>query len=115
LAASAQQSAVASAVVVPTLVNFNGALRDAGGKALTGPQQVTFSLYKESEGGAALWVEAQKIEADATGFYTAVLGSSTSQGMSAALFATGEARWLGCGSTGRRSSRAFCWSVFPMH
>src|SRR3984957_8711739 len=95
LAAAAQQSAVASAVVVPTLVNFNGALRDAAGKPLTGPQQVTFALYNESEGGAALWMETQKVEANATGLYTAMLGSSTSQGMPAALFATGEARWLG--------------------
>src|ERR1700730_6541506 len=80
LAASAQQSAVTPAVVVPTLVNFNGTLRDAAGKPITGPQQVTFSLYKESKGGAALWMEAQTVEADATGLYTAMLGSSTSQG-----------------------------------
>jgi hypothetical protein len=95
LAASAQQSALTSAVVVPTLVNFNGTLRDASGKALTGAQQVTFSLYKESEGGAALWTEAQKVETDATGLYTVTLGVTTSQGMPAALFANGEARWLG--------------------
>ena len=97
LAASAQQGAGTgtSAPVVPTLVNFNGTLRDAAGKPLTGPQQITFSLYKEAEGGAALWMEAQTVEADATGLYTVTLGSSTSQGMPAPLFATGEARWLG--------------------
>ena len=97
LAASAQQSAGTgtSAPVVPTLVNFNGTLRDAAGKPLTGPQQITFSLYKEAEGGAALWMEAQTVEADATGLYTVTLGSSTSQGMPEPLFATGEARWLG--------------------
>ncbi len=94
LTVSAQQSVSVSAVV-PTLVNFNGALRDAGGQPLSGPQQVTFSLYKESAGGAALWMEAQKVEADATGTYTVTLGATTAQGMPASLFASGEAHWLG--------------------
>src|ERR1700678_3811688 len=93
---SAQQAVLAAAnAVVPPVVKFSGAVIDASNKPLTGTIGLTFSLYKESQGGAALWVETQNVTLDKTGHYAAMLGSTTSQGLPADLFASGEARWLG--------------------
>jgi hypothetical protein len=66
LAASTLTYAQTAAVnpVVPDIVNYNGALTDASGKPLTAISGVTFSLYKDSEGGAPLWMETQNIQPD---------------------------------------------------
>src|SRR5580698_10747321 len=90
---SAQQSITSA--IVPPVVKFGGVLTDVNGKPTTGTVGITFSLYKESQGGAALWVETQNVTLDKTGHYAVMLGSSTSQGLPPALFASGEARWLG--------------------
>jgi len=93
---SAQQAAPAAAnAVVPPVVKFSGVLNDVNNKPLTGPVGVTFSLYKDSQGGAALWVETQNVTPDKTGHYSVMLGSTTSQGLPSDLFNSGEARWLG--------------------
>jgi hypothetical protein len=81
--------------VVPTLVNFSGILTDASGKPLSGTMGVTFLLYKDQQGGSPLWMETQNVHPDKAGHYTVALGSSTSQGLPAGLFTSGEARWLG--------------------
>jgi hypothetical protein len=92
---SAQQAAPAAAnAVVPPVVKFSGVLNDVNNKPLTGPAGVTFSLYKDSQGGAALWVETQNVTPDKTGHYSVMLGSTTSQGLPSEVFASGEARWL---------------------
>jgi hypothetical protein len=92
---SAQQAAPAAAnAVVPPVVKFSGVLNDVNNKPMTGPVGVTFSLYKDSESGAPLWMETQNVTPDKTGHYSVVLGSTTSQGLSD-LFNSGEARWLG--------------------
>ena len=62
---------------------------------------VTFALYKDQEGGAALWVETQNVTPDKTGRFSVMLGSTTSQGMPADAFASGEARWLGVQAQGQ--------------
>ena len=80
---------------VPPLVNFNGVLAGGNGKPLTGTVGVTFYLYQEQQGGAPLWLETQNVQADKTGHYSVALGSTTSQGLPATVFASGEARWLG--------------------
>jgi hypothetical protein len=79
--------------VVPPVVKFGGVLTD-GSKPLTGTVGVTFSLYKDSEGGAALWIETQNVQADKTGHYSVTLGSASAHGLPIDLFASGEARWL---------------------
>ena len=62
---SAQQAALAAAnAVVPPVVKFSGVLTDINRQPLTGTVGVTFSLYKESQGGAALWVETQNVTLD---------------------------------------------------
>src|ERR1700683_718513 len=90
---SAQQSTTSA--IVPPVVKFGGVLTDVNGKPTTGTVGITFSLYKESQGGAALWVETQNVTLDKSGHYAVMLGSTTSQGLRPDLFASGEARWLG--------------------
>src|SRR5580693_6878065 len=93
---AAQQPAAASAnAAVPSVVNFSGALTGVNGKPLTGTVGVTFYLYQESQGGSPLWMETQNVQADKAGHYSVALGSTSSQGLPAHVFASGEARWLG--------------------
>ncbi len=97
LPAIAQQQlpTATSNVVVPPLTRFSGTLTDINGKAPSGVTAITFALYKDSEGGAPLWLETQNVYPDKAGHYSVTLGSTTSAGMPANLFASGEARWLG--------------------
>ncbi len=80
---------------VPTLVNFSGTVTDVNGRPQSGVHGVTFFLYKESEGGAPLWIETQNVQADGRGHYSVMLGSTTNLGLPKDLFVSGEARWLG--------------------
>jgi hypothetical protein len=93
--ASQGQPASAQAAVVPPLISYSGTLTEPNGKPLTGAVAVTFSLYQEEQGGAALWMETQTVQLDNTGHYKVMLGSSTSTGLPSDVFASGEARWLG--------------------
>jgi hypothetical protein len=90
--------------VVPRLVEFQGALRDAEGKPRPGVFSLTFALYPQPEGGDAVWVETQAVRVNADGRYRVLLGSATNGGVPAeALIPTGnsassnlaEGRWLG--------------------
>jgi trimeric autotransporter adhesin len=94
LAAQTSGSSPASAPV-PPLVNFNGMVADTSGKSLGSMVGITFSLYKDQQGGAPLWTETQNVQPDKGGYYSVMMGSTTSQGLPTALFASGEARWLG--------------------
>jgi hypothetical protein len=98
LRVSAQQPAASG--IVPPVVKFGGVLTDVNGKPLTGSVGVTFSLYKDQEGGAPLWMETQNVQPDKTGHYSVMLGSTSSHGLPGDLFASGEARWLGVQAQG---------------
>jgi hypothetical protein len=87
--------------MVPPMVNFSGVLTDLNGKPLTGKVGSTFSIYKDSEGGAPLWIETQNVQADKSGHYTVMLGSTSSQGLPTNIFVSGEARWLGVQAQGQ--------------
>jgi hypothetical protein len=93
--AAQQLAAISANVAVPPIVKFSGVLADVNHKPLTGAIGVTFYLYQESQGGAPLWMETQNVQADKAGHYSVALGSTSSQGLPANVFATGEARWLG--------------------
>jgi len=80
---------------VPRLIKFSGVAQDETHKAITGVVGITFSLYKDQQGGSPLWVETQNVRADATGHYTAMLGSASAEGVPLELFSSGEAQWLG--------------------
>jgi hypothetical protein len=94
--ASGNQSAPsASTALVPRLIKFSGTLVDRDGHPMAGPLGVTFALYAQQTGGAALWMETQNVKPDGNGEYTILLGAESSHGVPAELFMTGEARWLG--------------------
>src|SRR4029077_17626304 len=80
---------------VPRLVKFAGTLKDEVGKPRTGGVGITYAIYKDQEGGAALWLETQNVELDEQGRYTVLLGSAKSEGLPLELFTAGEPRWLG--------------------
>jgi hypothetical protein len=80
---------------VPPAMKFSDVLLDDTGKPLTGTVGVTFSLYKDEQGGAPLWVETQNVLPDKLGHYSVMLGSASSQGLPADLFTAGEPRWIG--------------------
>jgi hypothetical protein len=97
-AASARTAAVAPAEnSVPRLVQFNGTLKDSAARVVSGVVSVTFAIYAEQEGGAAIWSETQNVLADANGHFSALLGTATSGGFPAELFSAsgGGSRWLG--------------------
>jgi hypothetical protein len=94
LPASAQEQAIAATSAVPKVVNYSGTLKDLDGKPLTGVTGVTFMLYKEAQGGAPLWMETQSVQLGKDGRYSVTLGSTTSRGLPADVFVSGEARWL---------------------
>src|SRR5467141_1807466 len=86
---------VVPALPVPRLVKFAGTMKEELGKSRTGVVGVTFAIYKEQEGGAALWLETQNVEVDEQGHYTVLLGATKSEGIALDLFTAGEPRWLG--------------------
>lgn len=96
-----QVAAIPPSATVPPIVNLSGVLSDVNGKPLTDVVGVTFYLYRDSEGGAPLWMETQNVHPDRTGHYSVILGSTTSQGLPASLFASGEAHWLGAQPQGQ--------------
>jgi hypothetical protein len=81
--------------VVPTLIQFSGAIQDPSGRALGGSRSLTFALYDNQQGGAANWSETQTVVEDSQGRYTAYLGSATARGVPADLFASGTTQWVG--------------------
>jgi hypothetical protein len=91
--ATAQQESSSSAIV-PPLIRFGGVLQETTGKPLTGVVGVTFSLFTDEQGGAPLWMETQNVRPDEGGHYTVMLGGTSSNGLPADIFASGEARWL---------------------
>ena len=84
-----------TASVVPRLIKFTGAVKDATGKAQTGAVTLTFSLYEEQESGRPLWVETQSVQLDEQGRYIVLLGAMQPEGLPLDLFVTGQAHWLG--------------------
>ncbi|HWY58888.1 MAG TPA: hypothetical protein VNZ03_30780 [Terriglobales bacterium] len=97
---------------VPRLIKFSGIAKDESGKPMTGVVGLTFSLYKEQQGGSPLWVETQNVQVDATGHYTAMLGSASADGVPQSLFNSAEVHWVSTQISGQREqSRVLLLSV----
>jgi len=96
----AQQGTQPSAIV-PRLVSYSGHALDARGRPMSGVVGVTFAIYKQQEGGAALWVETQSVQVDLKGNYTAQLGATRNEGLPVELFNSMESRWLGAQISGQ--------------
>ena len=93
----AQTAAPNSSLVstqIPRLIKFSGAALDETHKPVTGVVGVTFSLYKDQQGGSPLWVETQNVRADEAGHYAVMLGSASADGVPLSLFSTAEAHWI---------------------
>jgi hypothetical protein len=82
-------------VTVPPLITFGGVLKGRSGQPLTGVVGLTFSLYKDQQGGVPVWTENQNVQLDAEGRYTTLLGATQASGLPMDLFASGQSRWLG--------------------
>jgi Chaperone of endosialidase len=90
---SAQQTSVTS---VPNLIRYSGTLKNAETMAISSATVgVTFSIYKQQDGGAPVWIETQNVTTDASGNYSVLLGSTTATGLPGDLFSQEEQRWLG--------------------
>ena len=97
---TAQQTstiATTTSTSVPNLIRYSGTLKDAQGAALasTAPVGVTFAIYNQEDGGAAVWQETQNVTPEANGQYSVILGSTTAAGLPNDLFSQQEQRWLG--------------------
>jgi len=97
---SAQQTsttATTTTTSVPNLIRYSGTLKDAQGAAFasTTPVGVTFAIYNQQDGGAAVWQEMQNVTPEANGQYSVLLGSTTAAGLPDDLFSQQEQRWLG--------------------
>jgi trimeric autotransporter adhesin len=79
---------------VPHVVSFSGVLRDSLSHPVTKMAGVTFSIYKDQEGGPPLWLETQNVRPDAGGHYTVQLGATSAHGFPADIFTSGNGRWL---------------------
>jgi hypothetical protein len=82
-------------LIVPRLVKFSGMAKDEFGKPRSGVVGLTLAIYKEQQGGAALWLETQNVELDEQGRYSVLLGATKQEGLRLELFRAGEPRWLG--------------------
>ena len=96
-----QASTSGDTIIVPHLIHFAGVMMDPSGRPLTGIAGITFSLYRDQQGGAALWLETQNVALDANGRYEVLLGAESSEGMPMEVFTSGEARWLGVQAQGQ--------------
>jgi hypothetical protein len=101
-AVSGSSNGASAVVAVPRLIKFSGEVRDARGEPLGSVAvRLTFAVYKEPQGGAALWAETQMAELDEQGRYSVLLGATRSDGLPVELFPAGKARWLGVQVEGR--------------
>jgi hypothetical protein len=98
---SQAQTPTQTASALPRLVRFSGTAKDLNGNPLTGVVGITFALYSEQTGGAALWLETQNVTADSNGHYTALLGSTKPDGLPAELFTSEQAHWVGVQVSGQ--------------
>jgi hypothetical protein len=79
---------------VPRLVWFSGSFRPVDGLAIAPVETVTLAVYRDEQGGDALWQETQVIVVGKDGRYNLLMGATSTGGLPVDLFATGEPRWL---------------------
>ncbi len=89
---TSSEAAITSIQGIPRVIRFTGALAHLPPNSTV---SLLFSLYEESEGGTALWQEAQNVQPDAQGHFTVLLGSTRKDGLPLDVFVNGKAHWLG--------------------
>jgi hypothetical protein len=70
-------SAQLTSAQLPSTLNFQGILRDAGGNLVNTPQNLTFKIYTSATGGTALWTESRNNVQVQRGIFNVILGSIT--------------------------------------
>ena len=109
--ATVSSEGTATVTSVPRLVKFSGVVEDTAGNPRSGVTGITFALYKDQSGGAALWLETQNVTLDAQGRYTVLLGATSAEGVTPELFSANEAQWLGVQPEGQAEQRVLLVSV----
>ncbi|MGO9441376.1 MAG: hypothetical protein ACLPXM_12630, partial [Terriglobales bacterium] len=109
--AAAPSEGAAAAISVPRLVKFSSVVQDNAGNPRSGITGITFALYKDQSGGAALWLETQNVSLDAQGRYTVLLGANNAEGVTPELFSANQAQWLGVQPEGQAEQRVLLVSV----
>lgn len=90
IVALAMSAAPASAV--PPLLNYQGYVTDTSAQPMTGNHAMTFEMFADSTGGAALWTESYAAVAVNTGIFNVLLGSVTP--LPVGTLFTGNQLWL---------------------
>jgi len=85
------EAPAAAAPVVPQQVRYSGKLAERAGQTV----DAVFRIYAVQQDGEPLWTEAQRFTVAEDGSYSVLLGSATTAGLPQAVFAAGQARWLG--------------------
>lgn len=76
-------------------INYQGRAQDADGNAVTGPHQVTLTIYNAATGGAPLFTETHSsINFSDAGIFTVVIGGATPSGIPRSVEFS-QPRWLG--------------------
>ena len=109
--APAAPAAGTASTAVPRLVKFSGVVTDAAGNPRSGVTGMSFALYKDQAGSAALWLETQNVTLDAQGRYTVLLGANSAEGLPLDAFAANQAQWLGIQPEGLPEQRVLLVSV----
>lgn len=84
-APSLMDVAAAASFSVPRLIRFSRLAQDTNGKPLTGTIGLTFSLYKDEQGSAPLWMETQNVHPDASGHLFRAIGVDSTRRSSCGL------------------------------
>jgi hypothetical protein len=113
LAQTAAPNSNLASTQVPQVIKFSGVAQDEAHEPVTGVVGITFSLYRDQQSGSPLWVETQNVQADATGHYTALLGSASADGVPLSLFSTAEAHWISTQISGKRESARVLFVSVP--
>jgi hypothetical protein len=78
---------------VPNVIAYSGRLHLAS-TAGSGANSfgVTFSIYRQQDGGAPIWLETQNVNVDNEGRFRVLLGRTRAEGIPASLFSAQEER-----------------------
>jgi hypothetical protein len=72
------------------VIRWSASLPEAAGRTV----EIQFALYQDKAGGIALWNESQRVNVGADGKCSVLLGAARAEGLPAALFQAGQARWI---------------------
>jgi hypothetical protein len=86
-----QAGASSPAPVVPQQMLYSGTLPGREGDTV----EAVFRIYATQDGGEPMWTETQRVTVGVDGKYSVLLGAASELGLPQAVFAGGQARWLG--------------------